>query len=87
MDFAVCSSRSRRSRLLTDGVHVKARLPVFWRNLLALFAVAALFAGHGAFLGLLVSHQALPIAVLCGLVVLIMLKHLGLAGPVYMMLK
>jgi hypothetical protein len=66
---------------------VKARLPVLWRNLLTLFAVAALFAGHGALLGLWVSHEALPIAILCGLVALIILKHLGLAGPVYMMLK
>jgi hypothetical protein len=65
---------------------MKARFPALWRNLLALFAIAALIAAHGALLRFWVSHQALPIAVVCGLVLLIMVKHLGLAGPVYLML-
>jgi hypothetical protein len=65
---------------------LKALLPTPWLNLLALFAVAALIAGHGALLWFWVRHHPLSISVVCGLFLLIVLKHLGLVGAVYGML-
>jgi membrane protein implicated in regulation of membrane protease activity len=65
---------------------MRGRFPTFWRDLPALLAIAALIAGHGAVLSFLIVHQALPIAAVGALVLLIVLKHLGLAGPVYVTL-
>ena len=65
---------------------MKASFPALNRGLLALFAIAALIAGHGAAVRFLVLHDSLPIVVVCGLVLLVVFKHLGLDGPVHVML-
>ncbi len=50
-------------------------------------AVIVLIAGHGAFLHYAASHAALSTAVISGLVVLVAIKHVGLLGPAYAVLR
>ena len=45
--------------------------------------VIALLAGHGVLLYYVSSHVMLSAAVLSGAIVLLVLKHLGLLGPLY----
>ena len=42
-----------------------------------------LIAGHGAIPYYVSSHLALSSAVIAGMVVLVVVKHLGLLGPLY----
>ena len=46
-----------------------------------------LIAGHGAILYYYSSHLALSGAVIAGVVVLVVVKHLGLLGPLYAILR
>ena len=43
--------------------------------------VAVLIAGHGIILYYVSSHLALSAAVVSGVIVLVVIKHLGLLGP------
>ncbi len=45
--------------------------------------VTALLAGHGAILYYVSSHVMLSAAVLSGAIILLVIKHLGLLGPLY----
>jgi len=54
----------------------------------SIFLVAAAFiAGHGFVLYELMSHRVLSASVVFGLIVLIVIKHLGLLGPLYALLR
>jgi hypothetical protein len=48
--------------------------------------VIILIAGHGIFL-YFASHVPLSAAVVSGAIVLVVIKHLGLLGPVYALLR
>lgn len=54
--------------------------------LLALVGVIGL-AGHSVVLYYVMSHTALSAAVIPGVIVLIVLKHLGWLGPVYALFR
>ena len=45
--------------------------------------VITLIAGHGIILYYFSSHMALSAAVVSGVIILFVIKHLGLPGPVY----
>jgi hypothetical protein len=49
--------------------------------------VVALIAGHAIVLGYLSSHTAFPAAVVSGVIVLAVIKHLGLLGPLYALIR
>jgi len=51
-------------------------------------AVAAvLIAGHGVILYYVTSHMAVSTAAIAGVILLVLVKHLGLLGPLYAMLR
>ena len=54
--------------------------------MLALLAVL-LIAGHGVILYYASSHLALSAGLISGVIVLIVIKHLGLLGPTYALLR
>ncbi len=56
----------------------------FW---MALAGVVVLIAGHGIILYYVSSHAGLSAAVIAGVVVLIVVKHLGLLGPLYVLFR
>jgi uncharacterized membrane protein len=56
------------------------------RWLLAAGAIA-LIAGHGVVLYFAWSHLAISATAVAGVVILIALKHLGLLGPLYALLR
>ena len=45
--------------------------------------VLLLIAGHGVILYYVLSHKALSAAAVLGVIVLVVIKHLGLLGPLY----
>lgn len=49
--------------------------------------VALLVAGHGMILYYISAHLALSAGLVSGVVVLIVIKHLGLLGPAYALLR
>jgi len=46
-----------------------------------------LIAGHGVILFYISSHIAVSAAVIAGVILLVLVKHLGLLGPLYAMLR
>jgi hypothetical protein len=50
-------------------------------------AAIAFIAAHGIVLYFAWSHLALPAAVIAGLILLMVLKHLGLLGPLYALFR
>jgi len=57
------------------------------RILLLLIGAALLIGSHGVALYWSSSHMALSTGVLTGVVVLVLLKHLGLLAPLYAMFR
>jgi membrane protein YdbS with pleckstrin-like domain len=57
------------------------------RGLLAriviLFGVVALAAGHGAFLYYIRVHLGMSLGAIAGVILLVLVKHLGLLAPVF----
>lgn len=49
--------------------------------------VIALLAGHGVILYYVSSHMVLSAAVLSGVILLLLLKHVGLLGPLYVLFR
>jgi hypothetical protein len=49
--------------------------------------VVALIASHGIILYYVSSHTALSAAVLSGVTILVVIKHLGLLGPLYALFR
>jgi hypothetical protein len=50
-------------------------------------AVIVLAAIHGAVLTFIVSHTAMSLSAIIGLMLLIAIKHLGLLGPAFAVLR
>jgi hypothetical protein len=48
-----------------------------------LLLLVAVLAGHGVILYYALSHVTLSAAVLSGAIILLLIKHVGLLGPVY----
>jgi len=61
--------------------------PIPTRPLMLSVAVVALIAAHGAVLSCVSSHTGATAAVLSGAIVLMVVKHLGLLGPLYALLR
>ena len=49
--------------------------------------VIVLLAGHGIILSYVSSHMVLPAAVLLGVIMVLVIKHMGLLGPLYSRLR
>jgi hypothetical protein len=49
--------------------------------------VVILIAGHGILLYYISSHMALSAAVVSGVIILVVIKHLGLLGPLYVLFR
>jgi hypothetical protein len=56
----------------------------FW---IALAVAVALIAGHGVILYYVSSHMALSAAAIAGVIALVVVKHLGLFGPLYALVR
>ena len=65
-------------------------LPVMkhtYRLWLWIAVAAVLMAGHGVILFYVSSHMAVSAAVIVGVILLVVVKHVGLLGPLYAMLR
>ena len=62
--------------------HLPAR-----RRVWILLLVVVVLAGHGVLLYYGWSHVTLSAAVLSGIIILLLIKHLGLLGPVYALFR
>lgn len=56
-------------------------------RIVILFGAVALVAGHGAFLYYLRVHMGLSFGALGGLILLLLVKHLGLLAPAFARLR
>lgn len=52
-------------------------------RIVILFGAVALVAGHGAFLYYVRAHMGLSVGALAGLILLVLVKHLGLLAPAF----
>jgi len=50
-------------------------------RIVILVGAILLVAGHGAFLYFMRAHMSLSIGAICSLLVVVLIKHLGLLGP------
>ena len=58
------------------------------RHWMVLVVIAVvLIAGHGIFLYYISSYMALSAAVVSGVIILVVIKHLGLLGPLYVLFR
>ena len=57
------------------------------RFLIVALAVVALVASHGFVVYQLVAHRVLSLSVALGVIILIVIKHLGLLAPLYAWLR
>jgi len=53
----------------------------------ALTAIPVLIAAHGVILYYFSSHMTLSVAVIVGVIAMVVVKHLGLGGPLYAQLQ
>ena len=53
----------------------------------ALTAIPVLIAVHGVILYYFSSHMTLSVAVVVGVIAMVVVKHLGLLGPIYALLR
>lgn len=60
---------------------------LFARILMLSVGVAVLVAGHGAILSYVLSHTALSAAVMSGVIILVVIGHLGLLSPLYALFR
>ena len=60
---------------------------LFKRKWLLAAAVVAIIAVHGIVLQYVASHLRLSTAAIAGVVIVVMVKHLGLLGPLYAWLR
>ena len=54
---------------------------------IALAGAVVLIAGHGVILYYVSSHMALSAAAIAGVIALVAVKHLGLLGPLYALVR
>ena len=58
-----------------------------WRVLLLVIAATLIIAGHGTMLYFVSSHLALSVPTVFGVIVLIVVKHMGLLSPLFAVLR
>jgi len=68
-------------RVIHNATSALRRHPLFARTAILLGAVL-LVAGHGAFFYFVRAHMRLSVSAVCGAILLLIVKHLGLLGPV-----
>lgn len=68
-------------------MHINAHNRSLVRVSLLLIAALALVAGHGFILYALSSHSLLSAAAVSGLVIMVVIKHLGLLGSFYALVR
>ena len=66
---------------------MKGNSRVHMRLWVVLVGVVVLIAGHGIILYYVSSHTALSAAIVSGVIVLVVVKHLGLLGPLYALFR
>jgi hypothetical protein len=69
-------------RVINAGATAIRRHPLLVRAVIFLGAVL-LVAGHGAFFYFMRAHMGLSASAVCGAIFLLIVKHLGLFGPVF----
>lgn len=69
-------------RVIHAGTTAMRQRPLLARTVILLGAVA-LVAGHGAFLYYVRAHVGLSAEALVGLILLVLVKHLGLLAPAF----
>jgi len=70
---------------LHEGIRRRGHLPK--HTWMLAIVVIALIAGHSAILAYVLSYAALSTGVAAGLIVVIVMKHLGVLAPVYAVLR
>src|ERR1700687_4289611 len=93
-ESATCSLFSRRHHACRDhrGSNqrfdsMKEHSRPLTRTLMLSAGVVVLIAGHGIILYYVSAHAALSAAVVSGVIILVVIKHLGLLGPLYALLR
>ena len=66
---------------------MKAHARLLMRTWMLPVGVIILIAGHGIILYNVWSHTALSAAVVLGVIILVVIKHLGLLGPLYALFR
>jgi len=69
-------------RVINAGTSAIRRHPLLVRTVILLGALV-LVAGHGAFFYFMRAHMGLSAWAVCGATFLLIVKHLGLFGPVF----
>ena len=69
-------------RVIHAGTAAMRQRPLLARTVI-LFGAVALVAGHGAFLYYIRVHVGLSVGALAGLILLVLVKHLGLFAPAF----
>jgi len=70
---------------LHEAIRRRGRLPK--RTWMLAIVVIALIAGHGAILTYASSFAGLSMGAAAGLIILIVIKHLGVLAPIYALLR
>ena len=66
---------------------MKGHSRLLTRTLMLPVGIVVLIAGHGIMLYYVSAHTALSATVVSGVIILVLLKHLGLLGPLYAVLR
>ncbi len=69
-------------RVIHAGTAAMSQRPLLARTVI-LFGAVVLVAGHGAFLYYVRVHTSLSVGALAGLILLVLVKHLGLLAPAF----
>ena len=69
-------------RVIHAGAVAMRQRPLLARTVI-LFGVVVLVAGYGAFLYYIRVHAGLSVGALAGLILLVLVKHLGLLAPAF----
>jgi membrane protein YdbS with pleckstrin-like domain len=69
-------------RVIHAGTAAMRQHPLLARTVI-LFGAVVLVAGHGAFLYYVRAHVGLSVGALAGLILLVLVKHLGLLAPAF----
>jgi len=66
---------------------MKTHSSLLTRTLVLSMGLAVLIAGHGIIFYYILRHRTLSAAVLSGVFLLVVIKHLGLLGPLYALFR
>ena len=69
-------------RMIHAGTAAMRQRPLVAR-IMILFGAVVLVAGHGAFLYYVRVHMGLSVGALAGVILLVLVKHLGLLAPAF----